>query len=67
MTESRMFVKRQVSCFKKLGFTPCLTEHSLKGMDLQEKEEKDKEHIGRLSRDNQKKKNVSIKPRLKTI
>ena len=52
--------------FFKLSFTPCKAEQPLRGMELQEKEEKDENHRGKLYRKNPRKK-VSINSRLKAI
>ena len=48
-----------------LGFTPCKTEQLLKGMELQEKEEKNK-NTGKLLKE-PKDKTVSIDSKLKAI
>ena len=45
-----------MSHFFKLGFTPCKVEQSLLGMELQEKDGKDKNHRGKLYRKDPKKK-----------
>ena len=36
------------SHFFDLGFTPCKAEHSLRGLEIQEKEEKEDKAIGKL-------------------
>ena len=49
-----------------MSFIPCKAEQPLQGMELQEKEEKDENHRGKLYRKNSRKK-VSINSRLKAI
>ena len=44
--------------FLKLGFTPYTAEEPLRGMELQEKEEKDENHREKLYRKNPRKKGV---------
>ena len=54
--------------FKKLGFNPCKAVQPLRGMELQEKtnKQKDKKDLGKLFRTSPKKK-VSINSRLETV
>ena len=43
-----------------LGFIPCNAELTLRGMELQEKDEKDEKVIGKLIRKSPKKKGVKL-------
>ena len=50
-----------------LGFTPCKVEKPLRGLELQEKEEKDAKDIGKLFRNSTKKKFVYKKKEKKRM
>ena len=61
----RFYLKQHTFKKNNLGFTPCKTEQLLKGMELQETEEKNK-NTGKLLKE-PKDKTVSIDSILKAI